>query len=149
MRQTKDPLTAGIYKLTECYFCGGKSANLWQVVNVWKCSSCGLLFKHPQPSEVDLEELYRKAWLEPHERTTETGGTSIWLARIYAGQLVGSLKFDNFSGLRILDFGAGKGAILQALSELGKGLDGRLRSSGAERPTEADSQGFTHISICF
>src|SRR5205823_4085133 len=75
--------------------------------------------RHPLPSEKDLAKIYQKSWLDPYEYRSETGGTDLDLARTYVRRLANSLGFKDFSGLKILDFGAGRGAMLTALKELG------------------------------
>ena len=103
----------------QCPFCHQTAVPNWKVVNVWKCLSCGLLFRDPLPSYDDLVQLYRESWSDPHEHRAETGGTDIGLARAYARKLACSLSLRDFCGLKLLDFGAGRGAMLTALKELG------------------------------
>jgi len=81
-----------------------------------RCSFCGLMFRNFPFSENNLGELYKKAWLDIDN---EIGGTDIRLARIYAKKLALTLGLSDFSGLKILEFGAGRGYMLTALHELG------------------------------
>ncbi len=118
MMQIQD-YTTTINNSSQCSFCHGTMRLYWREVNVWKCSSCGLLSRHPLPSEKDLAKLYQKSWSDPYEHTSETGGKDLDLARNYARRLASSVGFKDFSGLKILDFGAGRGAMLTALEELG------------------------------
>jgi len=111
--------TPTIDNLLQCSFCCGTVRPYWRDVKVWKCSSCGLLLRHPLPSEQDLAKLYQKSWSDPYKHRSETGGQDLDLARTYAGRLASSLGLKDFSGLKILDFGAGRGAMLTALAELG------------------------------
>jgi len=55
----------------------------------------------------------------PWEMTRETGSTDENLARVYTQKLARSLGRQDFHGLRILDFGAGRGFMLRALRDLG------------------------------
>ena len=71
------------------------------------------------PTQEELDALYAKSWQNPERFRSETGGTELGLARIYAKLLAGSLRLRNLKGLRILDFGAGRGDMLKALMELG------------------------------
>lgn len=71
------------------------------------------------PTKEELDALYQDSWSIPEERTGETGGTSDRLARVYARRLAKSLGRRDFAGLRILEFGAGRGAMLRALRDLG------------------------------
>ena len=91
------------------------------------------------PTQEELDDLYAKSWQNPERFRSETGGTELGLARIYGKLLAGSLGLRNLKGLRILDFGAGRGDMLKALMELGAevvgvepyGLD-FLRAQGFE-----------------
>lgn len=71
------------------------------------------------PSAEELDELYKQSWEYPETYTAETGGTTFELARVYARKLARSLRLSDFRGLKLLDYGAGRGAMLCALSELG------------------------------
>ena len=71
------------------------------------------------PTKEDLDNLYDRSWAIPKDATSETGGTDEHLSRVYAQKLAKSLKRTNFHGLRILDFGAGRGSMLRALREMG------------------------------
>jgi len=71
------------------------------------------------PSNEHLEELYEGSWAEPARNLNETGGTDAELARIYARKVALSLGRNDFCGLRLLEFGAGKGEMVAALRDLG------------------------------
>lgn len=89
-----------------------------------KCLSCDVMVRTPFPSDEELAELYRNSWRDPIENTRETGGTNPSLARIYSAKLARALARRDFTGLTVLDFGAGRGAMLAALSELGADVYG-------------------------
>ena len=110
--------------LEQCPFCDGAINQHWRTVDVWKCSQCGLLFRNPMPYQDELAKLYEKGWSQAYQHRSETGGTDLYLARVYARKLAGLLHRKNFSGLKILDFGAGRGAMLTALAELGADVCG-------------------------
>ena len=108
-----------------CPFCSSMTIALhWKKVNVWRCSSCGLLFRNLLQPQHEVSELYKNSWLNPGMFKNMTGGTDLRLARIYAQNLASSLGLRNFVGLKILDFGAGRGDMLTALSELGADVYG-------------------------
>lgn len=109
---------------TQCPFCKSAIAPHWRTVNVWKCSSCKLLFRNPAPSSEGLTELYKESWLDPCGNIDETGGTDLNFAKIYTKKLAASLNLKNISGLKILDFGAGRGSMLTALTEAGADVYG-------------------------
>jgi len=107
-----------------CPNCEGSAAAYWKSLSFWKCSSCGLIFRYPLPIASGIVELYEKSWTSPSENRSETGGTELSLARSYARKLADALELTDFKGLRILDFGAGRGDALTAFSELGADVYG-------------------------
>ena len=105
--------------LPRCPMCQTQSQPHWISVNIYRCKKCGLLFKHPFPTISDLNQLYDQNWRDPNVEGSRTGGTNVFLASTYAKGLLGTLGVSDFSGLTLLDFGAGRGVMLDALSELG------------------------------
>ena len=71
------------------------------------------------PTSADLDALYAASWSEPDQHVGETGGTDDMLAQTYAHCLAADLGRADLGGLRILDFGAGDGAMSAALAALG------------------------------
>lgn len=112
------------YMNVVCPYCEGGTSALWESLNFWKCSSCSLIFRYPLPNESYIVELYEKSWTSPSECRSETGGTELSLARSYVRKLAEALELTDFKGLRILDFGAGRGDALTAFSELGADVYG-------------------------
>ena len=104
----------------QCPLCGRGDLEAYNSsLYFWKCLDCGLLFKSIMPAESTLDELYIKAWTDSLKYKGQTGGTSLELAKAYSQKLAASLDLKNFAGLKILDFGAGRGDMLIALSKLG------------------------------
>jgi 2-polyprenyl-3-methyl-5-hydroxy-6-metoxy-1,4-benzoquinol methylase len=106
-------------KATECIYCRSRISRHWDSVDVWKCSSCGLLFRNPFPSETELANLYEAGWCDPEKNRSETGSTDLALARTYARKIAAELNQTDFRRLTLLEFGAGKGAMMAAMEELG------------------------------
>jgi len=106
--------------LDACPLCGGRDIyHAWPEAHFDRCRSCLLYFRNPMPTESELSELYERSWSMPARARAETGGTDDRLAALYARKLAQSLGRKDFSGLRVLDFGAGRGAMIRALSRLG------------------------------
>jgi 2-polyprenyl-3-methyl-5-hydroxy-6-metoxy-1,4-benzoquinol methylase len=84
-----------------------------------RCTDCGLVIRNPQPVAHKLDQLYEESWVDPEANVIETGATDSGLAHLYMKRLLHSLGLTSFSGLTILDFGAGRGATVEALSSLG------------------------------
>jgi 2-polyprenyl-3-methyl-5-hydroxy-6-metoxy-1,4-benzoquinol methylase len=70
-------------------------------------------------TEEELSRLYGEAWQRPEEQTAETGGTNSRLAKVYVANLGSTLGLRDFQGLQILDFGAGRGVMSEALANVG------------------------------
>jgi hypothetical protein len=91
----------------------------WPAADFFRCPQCELLFRHPLPASGELSKLYGRGWADPEQNLRETGGTDLLLARLFAAKLAASLGLRDFSGMRLLEFGAGRGAMLQVLQDLG------------------------------
>ena len=104
-------------KLTSCPFCHSSLRDFWKDPRFDRCSSCGLVVRNPFPSDQKLKALYTSAWNQPDERSSETGSMDQLLAKQYVRELMTSLRTTNFKDQKILDFGAGKGALMMALKE--------------------------------
>lgn len=107
-----------------CPYCNGETVIHWESLSFWKCLSCSLVFRFPLPDGHSVVELYEDSWNAPFENRSETGGTSLDLAVVYARKLADTLELKDFKGLRILDFGAGRGDAMTALSRLGADVYG-------------------------
>jgi 2-polyprenyl-3-methyl-5-hydroxy-6-metoxy-1,4-benzoquinol methylase len=73
------------------------------------------------PTEQELDELYKNSWETPTatQATAETGGTTARLADAYARNLAPALGRPNLNGQHILEFGAGRGEMVRATTQLG------------------------------
>jgi SAM-dependent methyltransferase len=71
------------------------------------------------PSEDELDELYKQSWRAPEVNAAETGSTSEEIATTYVRRLRRSLGPNAIAGVRILDFGAGKGTLARVLQAQG------------------------------
>lgn len=108
-----------VYLSRLCPFCSRGEIEVYsRALSIGKCLFCGLLFRSSLQTEEKPVELYKNAWRKPHDYKGQTGGTNLRLAGIYLQKLSLSLGLKGFEKLKILDFGAGKGDILTALSEL-------------------------------
>lgn len=87
---------------------------LWRNrVRYSKCNFCGLILKDSDLN--NLEKLNKILW---NDVVKGMGKTDIRLARLYAVKLLHFLRLNDFSGLKILEFGAGRGDMLKALIDL-------------------------------
>lgn len=121
---------------TACPLCRSPVWPYWPARRFFQCSTCGLLIRNAEAR--DLENLYRGSWADdPGGHSEATGATDSTLAGMYLARLARSLGRKDLRGLRILDFGAGRGAMLTALREAGADAAGiepygydYLRSAG-------------------
>lgn len=104
---------------TRCAFCQGEVAGIWAGSPFCRCRSCGLIARSHLPTQDELNQLYADAWDSPFEHSAETGSMDSYLARQYVDSLVSTLGRTDAAGLRILDFGAGTGALATALEQAG------------------------------
>jgi SAM-dependent methyltransferase len=98
--------------------CGGRLRPRWPTIQMDACAACGLLFRNPRPRPGQLDALYEESWVSPEESVGDTGGTIDALADVYARKLAEALRVRDFAGLRVLDYGAGRGAMAAALRRL-------------------------------
>jgi 2-polyprenyl-3-methyl-5-hydroxy-6-metoxy-1,4-benzoquinol methylase len=130
---------------TPCPLCGSPVRPHWPTRRFFQCQSCRLLIRNA--AAADLENLYRGSWADdPGVHTEATGATDSMLAGMYLARLARSLGRKDLRGLRILDFGAGRGAMLAALREAGTDAIGvepygfdYLRSAGFAVHPEIES----------
>jgi SAM-dependent methyltransferase len=104
-----------------CPICpaGTSSTKFWKQPSFHQCSRCGLIFRNPFPDAATLSRLYTSSWASPDENKRETGATELINAQSLVRFLTRSIGNEGLSGKRILDFGAGRGAMAMALREKG------------------------------
>jgi cyclopropane fatty-acyl-phospholipid synthase-like methyltransferase len=95
--------------------------------------------RNPMPSSEALEALYEAAWSDPLLHSAETGGKMDHLASVFAHEVSMIAAHETLDGLRILDFGAGRGAAMRAMMRAGAQVVGvepfgstRLRELGLD-----------------
>ena len=59
--------------------------------------------------------MYAAGWTDPLHSTTETGGLTPQLATQYVKHIISELGFNDLSNWKVMDFGAGRGALADAL----------------------------------
>ena len=117
--------------LKTCLFCNKPLAKYYDQPAFSRCRACGLILRNPFPDQRELDALYHSSWEEPQYRISETGNVDMRLARQYTKALVSSLKQENLSGQKIVDYGAGKGSLMRAFKECGAETFG-IEPYGAE-----------------
>jgi len=108
-------------QVSKCPICpaGGCSTPYWKTPSFHQCRLCGLIFRDPLPDEARLSHLYSISWASPDENIAETGATESINAQSLVKFLARTIGNEDLSGKRILDFGAGRGAMALALREKG------------------------------
>ena len=104
-----------------CPLCAAPRETLWYLNGYWRCRGCRGIIRDPIPTEEELNHLYETSWKTPTETDamTETGGTTPALANAHAHHLTRALGRQDLKGVRILEFGAGRGEIVRATTALG------------------------------
>lgn len=107
------------------------------------CPECGIAFRERFPSPSELEEIYRQAYAEDKigsgNTNQESGG---FAARSYAEFIGRSLWRP---GARVLDYGAGSGALVEKLRANGMEASGIEFASDARRFC-SEKRGFSLMS---
>ncbi|MBI1358063.1 MAG: methyltransferase domain-containing protein [Acidobacteria bacterium] len=102
-----------------CPLCEASSTGAVSVkLRIHGCAACGLRFRHPQPSDAELQRIYDAAYADERvaEGSEDMAGTTDDIARQYVAQL---LRFEPVVGRRVVDFGAGLGSMSRALAAAG------------------------------
>ena len=102
-------------ELHDCHYCGGELTWHWKQPRYDRCRKCGLIVRNPFPDQEELNVLYQKAWKTPGAKMYEMGVTDDDLSYQYVNQLLSTIGAEDFSGKRILEFGAGKGSMMKEL----------------------------------
>src|SRR5260370_39405271 len=90
----------------------------WKAPRFLRCQRCGIIFRDPMPDVQSLVAVYTTSWESPETNTRETGSTDAPIAHSLLSSLTKTMEM-NLSGLRILDYGAGRGAMSKALIDKG------------------------------
>ena len=105
--------------LDRCPFCSARKAGYASAaLKLSLCRRCGLRFRNPQPTDEELDQIYRDAYAEDEvaKGSEDMAGTTDAIAVQYADQLN---RHEPLSGRRIVDYGAGLGSMSRALAEAG------------------------------
>lgn len=70
-------------------------------------------------NRIELNNMYENGWQSPEVETHVTGSTSEITAQQYIKNIAYDLKIDSWRNLTIIDFGAGKGDMVQVLQKFG------------------------------
>jgi 2-polyprenyl-3-methyl-5-hydroxy-6-metoxy-1,4-benzoquinol methylase len=116
-----DKETSSITQASKCPICpaGGSPTPYWKTPSFHQCRLCGLIFRDPFPDDAMLSHLYTTSWACPNENIAETGATESINAQSLVKLLRGTIGNEDLLGKRILDFGAGRGAMALALRDKG------------------------------
>src|SRR6266404_265959 len=115
---------------TECPLCGCVAALHFSLAHthVWRCLAreCGLQFARPQLDRADLARAYTNLYYPAAENgdPTRLENTSDSILRQVFRQLEAQL--GSLAGLRLLDYGCGRGTLLSVAIDLG------MRPTGIE-----------------
>lgn len=131
--------------LSVCPFCDGVVVQHWENPSFVRCAKCGAIWRDPFPNEEELISLYDIAWDAPEENTNETGNMDSALAQQYLTEAMKSLGLSDLKGLHLLDFGAGKGALILALQSRGAICTG-LAPFGYEKLASYGIQAFDKLA---
>lgn len=115
-------------KTRTCLLCGSESRNRFVLVHtrVRQCTNpgCGLQFADPQLSDQDLECAYTELYYPPdgrEHRIRFENTPERTLEQVFAG-LAGRL--GGVRGLRLLDYGCGRGTLLSVAESEGMSVEG-------------------------
>lgn len=118
-----------------CPLCGYPAARDLALAHtiVWKCTAldCGLQYANPQLTEKDLARAYTELYYPGKENAREVRfeNTPDDILRQVFSQL--ETRLGNLQGLRLLDYGCGRGPLLRVSLEFG------LRPTGIESDPHA------------
>ena len=111
MKTSNRSTVCPICRSTDC------AAPHWRRPCFLRCRRCGAIFRDPFPTDSELGALYRSSWTDSEAHSDETGGTDRELGHRLSAALLRELGRCDFSGQRILDFGAGRGGMSAALRD--------------------------------
>jgi 2-polyprenyl-3-methyl-5-hydroxy-6-metoxy-1,4-benzoquinol methylase len=90
----------------------------WSAQDFRECGSCGLIFRYPFPSIHDVATRYEVVWAAPDPSVGTVNGTAA-IADNMVDCLLRALRKPDLSNTRVIDFGAGRGAMLAVLEQRG------------------------------
>ena len=109
---------------TPCPLCDGSTIDLgeWPVLagartGLRRCESCGSMFRHPMPADEAVAEYYDQLTFDAGGRAIPRRIKKARMQAIDIGHHIQALGMDRSA--RILDLGAGVGAVVAALRDLG------------------------------
>src|SRR5258708_18074724 len=105
----------------ECPQCHarGKAKLYLQAPRFLRCDECGVVYRDPFPSAANLARLYNEGWQSPTSNKRETGATDATIASDLIDSVVKTLGGRSLVGMRVLDYGAGRGAMSLELKKRG------------------------------
>jgi 2-polyprenyl-3-methyl-5-hydroxy-6-metoxy-1,4-benzoquinol methylase len=102
----------------QCHALGKAKLHL-QAPRFLRCDQCGAMYRDPFPDAASLVRLYSESWDSPDSNEEETGATSAALASSLIDSMVEALGGHSLAGMRVLDYGAGRGAMTLELQKRG------------------------------
>jgi SAM-dependent methyltransferase len=105
----------------ECPQCQarGRATLHWPAPRFLRCKECGVIYRDPFPDAPSLARLYCESWESPTVNTRETGSTDAAIAISLINSLVKTLGRRSLVGMRVIDYGAGRGAMSLELKRRG------------------------------
>ena len=109
-------------KVADCIYCGGESRS-WCVdsTGILECSSCGAVYKNPMPTDAQLEDMYKEYYSESNIDGSTTQMLSSQASTKNHGKFIEKMLKP---GMRVLDYGAGTGDLVEALKSSNCTIDG-------------------------
>jgi SAM-dependent methyltransferase len=97
----------------------GKAKLHLQAPRFLRCDQCGVMYRDPFPDAASLARLYSESWDSPNSNKEETGATSAAIASRLIDSMVKALGGRSLVGMRVLDYGAGRGTMALELRKRG------------------------------
>jgi 2-polyprenyl-3-methyl-5-hydroxy-6-metoxy-1,4-benzoquinol methylase len=97
----------------------GKASLHLQAPRFLRCDQCGVMYRDPFPDAASLARLYSDSWGSPDSNKEETGATNAAIAASLVDSTIKALGRRSLVGMRVLDYGAGRGAMALELKKRG------------------------------